>query len=58
MLYAEKDRTGMIWSKFVSAWTFANVVLKAKRYSNLFGGCSDICVWADPALAPPVTQHG
>jgi hypothetical protein len=33
MRYTEKDRTGMIWSKFVSAWTFANIVLKSINHS-------------------------
>jgi len=58
MLYLEKNRTGMIWSIFVAAWTLANIVFQTKKHSNIVGGCSNNRVWTDPSMAPPVTCNG
>ena len=58
MLYLEQNRTGMVWTLVVWAWTLANIVSKIKKHSNLVGGCTDICVWTDPSIAPPVTYNG
>lgn len=58
MLYLEQNRTGLVWTLIVWAWTFANIVLKSKEHSSLIGGCSDNRFWMDPAMAPPVTYNG
>jgi len=36
MLYTEKNRTGLVWSKLVAAWTLANVVCKAAKKNMIF----------------------
>ena len=57
MLYLEQNRTGLVWTSVVWAWTLANIVFKIKKHSNLVGGCTDISVWTDPSFAPPVTYN-